>query len=243
MKNASKIAVVLASVAVLIFMIRQWGKGPTDGDAVFRERAKEEPQTLSSVPPRPSHPESRKLKKRRVPSVPLDLPRLGREPSRQYDREYMRDFLSERRQMDNLETVSIGRSDYGISKSYKAILPGEGEGEGYYRVGSWVVVPSDYNEDEGYPVLFNKNNRTVGILMGLVSAKLKEDVSLERGMDLIAGEDGLVVDTLTRHLKILHVKYYPVTGQSLKNYEKKLMEMGVFSRLEFEVYGGGPYPN
>ena len=247
MKKTVKIGMVLVVLVAAVWMNRQQKGRLAEIDTYLEEDSSvesppekrlpsagspseklAEPEPVGAVPP-PNNPEY--LRERRL------------EPEPQYDAEFMRAFFNERRDMAQLESVDIGRREHRISKNYKAVLLPKGEGQGYYRIGSWTVVPLDYNEDEGYPVLFNRNDKSVHILIGLVSVKVKDDVELERGIELLTQEDGLEVDTVTHHLKIIHAKYSPVTGQALKNYEKKLEQMGIFSRVEVEIYGGGPYPN
>ena len=261
MKNVIRISVVLAALGAVLFMGRQHKQRLDTLDALSDGEWRESPGATSPPPPprrttaggpgKNSNNEGEAQSGNNAKdeggkgfSVPHELLRMAHRNSPRYDEEFMRGFLGERREMDKLDTVSIGRSDYGVARNHKAVLLPAGEGEGYYRVGSWTVVPLDYGgEEEGYPVLFNKNDRTVSIMTGLVSAKLKEGIPLERGMELVAGENGLEVDTVTRHLKIVHVKFSPVTARALEKYKKKMNEMGVFSRLEFEIDGGGPYPN
>ena len=200
---------------------------PRKSVPISRRPAQSSPKNQSGNNPPPTPPPE--------PMVRPILP-----PPPQYDEEYMRDFLQERKEMENLEKVTIGRDDYHISKEYKAMVLPKGEGEGYYRVGAWTVVPIDYKkEEEGRPVLFNKDDKTVSVLTGLVTAKLKDGVDLEKSQEMLV-DKGLEIYTVTEHLNMVHAKFSPVTAESLKEHKKKLEEMGLFAWLEVEIDRGGP---
>ena len=255
MKSRIKTGLVLAALAAAGLMVYQQKKRLAEIDAISEDewdRVEETPApTTRRLPngnekaPMPEEQERQEEENAvsSTPPFPPDFIGHQRPPRREYDAEFMQAFLSERRELEKLDSVAIGPSEHYVSKNYKALLLPAGEGKGYYRLDSWTIVPLDYNEEEGYPVLYNKNNRTVSILTGLVSVKMKDGVSLEKGMEMISQESGLEVDTVTRHLNIIHAKFYPVTGQSLKDYRQKLNAMGIFSRVEIETDRGGPYPN
>ena len=247
MKSFIKMGILATFLLAALWWLQDPGEGPEEENVTFDTAGKaktvlnrDSAPTPSPRAPRPFYSENRSGKDSSVIISPESLRRPSSGSTRKYDEDYMRDFLRERKEVRGVDPVTIGKGKYYISKNYKAVMLPESEGEGYYRVGAWVLVPVDYKEeDDGYPILFNKSDRRISVLTGLATVKLKDGFSLERGKEMII-EKGLEVDATTDHLNLIHAKFYPVTVQSLNEYEKKLEDMGIFARIEFEIDRGGP---